>query len=410
MTPRFAPRSHATSSLLVGLVAMMAISTDLYLPSLPAIARDFAIDVATAQLTLSVFLAGIATGQIFVGPLSDRFGRRAVLIWATGVYVVASTACALAPGIDSLIGARFVQALGACAGGVVGRAVVRDVHGREEAARVLALIGAAMAIVPALGPILGGLIEGLAGWRWNFVLLTGFGAALCVTVVIGLPETNRHRDPTATDPARVACNFAAILATPSFRAYAVAGACAYAGMFAFISGSSFVLVDGYGVSPQVYGVYFALAVAGYLAGTLIAARWTARLGIDAMLRAAGLVMSGGGIAMVVAVSSGLAAPGSLGAPAIGALMAVYCVGFGMCIPNAAAGAIAPFPKLAGTAASALGVLQTGTAAIVGVLVGRLHDGSALPMALMIAAMGCASAIGFRIFTGRDRRDQDRPPA
>lgn len=407
MTPRLPPDSRAANVLLAGLVAMMAISTDLYLPSLPAIAHDLGTDVATAQLTLSGFLVGIALGQIVVGPLSDRFGRRPVLLVATGLYVLASLACALAPDIDSLIASRVVQAFGACAGGVVGRAVVRDIHEREAAARVLAMIGAAMAIVPALGPVLGGMIEMAAGWRWNFALLASFGALLCVGVALGLPETNRHRDPTATDPARLARNFAAILATRSFLAHAAAAACAYAGLFAFISGSSFVFVDGYGVSPQIYGFCFALAVAGYLIGTLIAARQVQRIGTSVLLRVAGWVMCAGGIGMAAMVASGFAAPGPIGAALVAAAMAVYCVGFGMCNPGAAAGAIAPFPRLAGTAAAALGALQTGSAALVGFMVGRLHDGTALPMALTIATMALAGMVAFRLLMAKAPTAPDR---
>jgi len=398
---RLAPESRGVGALLVGLVAMMAISTDLYLPSLPSIARDFGVDVAAAQLTLSAFMLGIAAGQVVVGPLSDRFGRRPVLVAATACYALASVACALAPGIDALVASRVVQALGACAGGVVGRAVVRDVHGREGAARVLALIGSAMAIMPAIGPILGGFVEAWAGWRWNFAILASFGAALSVLVWAGLPETNARRDPGATNPARMARNFSTILSSREFLSFAAVAAASYGGMFAFISGSSFVFVDGLGTGPEVYGLYFALVVAGYFAGTQLAAWMTMRHGIEAMLRAAGLIMLAGGVAMLACASSAAIVSSDLGAPAIGASMALYCVGFGICSPNAAAGAIAPFPALAGTAASALGVLQTGSAAIVGALVGWLHDGTPLPMAATIAAMALAATIAFHLLNSRD---------
>lgn len=398
---RLAPESRGVGALLVGLVAMMAISTDLYLPSLPSIARDFGVDVAAAQLTLSAFMLGIAAGQVVVGPLSDHFGRRPVLVAATACYALASVACALAQGIDALVASRVVQALGACAGGVVGRAVVRDVHGREGAARVLALIGSAMAIMPAIGPILGGFVEAWAGWRWNFAILASFGAALSVLVWAGLPETNARRDPGATNPARMAHNFSTILSSREFLSFAAAAAASYGGMFAFISGSSFVFVDGLGTGPEVYGLYFALVVSGYFAGTQLAAWMTMRHGIEAMLRAAGLIMLAGGVAMLACASSAAIVSSDLGAPAIGASMALYCVGFGICSPNAAAGAIAPFPALAGTAASALGVLQTGSAAIVGALVGWLHDGTPLPMAATIAAMALAATISFRLLNSRD---------
>lgn len=401
MRRRLAPDSRGVGALLVGLVAMMAISTDLYLPSLPSIARDFGVDVAAAQLTLSAFMLGIAAGQVVVGPLSDRFGRRPVLVAASACYAIASVACALAPGIDALVAARVVQALGACAGGVVGRAVVRDVHGREGAARVLALIGSAMAIMPAIGPILGGFVEAWAGWRWNFALLAAFGATLSALVWAGLPETNARRDQRATDPLRMASNFASILSSREFLSFAAIAAASYGGMFAFISGSSFVFVDGLATGPEAYGFYFALVVAGYFAGTQLAAWLTPRHGIEAMLRAAGLVMLAGGGAMVACAASATVVAGDFAAPAIGASMALYCVGFGICSPNAAAGAIAPFPALAGTAASALGVLQTGSAALVGALVGHLHDGTPLPMAMTIASMALVATIAFRLLNSRD---------
>ncbi|MEY4679205.1 MAG: multidrug effflux MFS transporter [Alphaproteobacteria bacterium] len=401
MKGHLAPDSRGVGALLVGLVAMMAISTDLYLPSLPSIARDFGVDVAAAQLTLSAFMLGIAAGQVVVGPLSDRLGRRPVLVGASACYALASVACALAPGIDALVASRVVQALGACAGGVVGRAVVRDVHGREGAARVLALIGSAMAIMPAIGPILGGFVEAWAGWRWNFALLAAFGAALSALAWAGLPETNARRDPRATDPLRMARNFATILSSREFLSFAAIASASYGGMFAFISGSSFVFVDGLGTRPEAYGFHFALVVAGYFAGTQLAAWLTPRRGIEAMLRLAGLVMLAGGGAMLACAASGAVLSSGLAAPAIGASMALYCVGFGICSPNAAAGAIAPFPALAGTAASALGVLQTGSAALVGALVGHLHDGTPLPMAATIAAMALAATISFRLLNSRD---------
>ncbi len=385
---------------LVALAAMMAISTDLYLPSLPAIARDLNVDVAAAQLTLSGFLIGIAGGQLILGPLSDRFGRRPVLIGATLCYAVASVACALSTDIDQLVAARVVQSLGACAGGVVSRAVVRDVYGRERAARVLAMIGSAMSVVPAIGPILGGFVETYAGWRWNFVLLTVFGSTLFAAILFGLPETNLHRDPHATRPARLLANFITIARTRSFLAYALTGATSYAGMFAFISGSSFVFIDVLGATPRAFGFYFALAVLGYFIGTQATARYTMRLGIDAMLRLSGLVMIAGGGGMLLAAVSGLTRSEAWGAPPIGIAMAVYCVGFGMCSPNAMAGAIGPFAQMAGTASAVMGFMQTGLAAIVGLVVGNLHDGTAVPMAAVIATMAVCSTLAFRLLSSR----------
>ena len=197
------PESPVVTVLLTALVGFGAISTDLYLPSLPAIGESFGSTTAEVQLTLSVFLVGFAVSQIVYGPLSDRFGRRPVLIGGVAIYLLATLACLAAGSIGLLIGARFVQAVGACAGVVLGRAIVRDIYGREGAAKMLSYMGVAMALAPALGPILGGILQVLFGWRANFLVLAIFGGVCLLGVLLVLPETNRWRDPAATDPARL---------------------------------------------------------------------------------------------------------------------------------------------------------------------------------------------------------------
>jgi DHA1 family bicyclomycin/chloramphenicol resistance-like MFS transporter len=283
---------------------------------------------------------------------------------------------------------------------VVGRATVRDVHGREGAARVLALIGSAMSVVPMLGPIAGGFVEAWAGWRWNFVLLTVSGAALVALVALYLPETNAWRDPRALDARRIAANLAGFLSTPGFMRYALAIAFSYAGLFSFISGSSFVFVDVLGVDPRGFGFWFAFAVFGYFTGTRIAGHFTLRLGIAGMMPLACAVMLAGGLAMAALALSGLAVRDSLGAPAVGVPMYVYMVGFGISWPNAQAGAIGPYPEKAGAASATLGFLQTAIAALVGVGVGHLHDGTARPMALAIALAAIVTAAAYRLLAKR----------
>src|SRR5215813_9387910 len=181
--------SLAVTALLTAMVALGPISTDLYLPSLPGLARYFDVSVADAQLTLSSFLIGLATAQLIYGPLSDRFGRRPVLLIGLAIYVIASIVCMLSPSVPVLVVARFVQAVGACVGPVLGRAIVRDVHGREGAARVLAYMSAAMALAPAIGPILGGFLEEWFGWRINFLVLVLFGSSGLFMAWQILPET-----------------------------------------------------------------------------------------------------------------------------------------------------------------------------------------------------------------------------
>ena len=371
--------------LLTALVALGPISTDLYLPSLPAMARAFGAPVGEVQLTLSVFLAGFATAQLAYGPLSDRFGRRPILLIGLGIYVAASLACALAPSIGVLIAARFLQAVGGCAGPVLCRAVVRDVHGREGAARVLAYLSSAVALAPALGPILGGFLEVWSGWRANLLVLVAYGASGLAAAALILPETNPSPDATAMHPRRMLANYAGLLGRRTYLGYALCCTFAYSGIFAFISGSSFVLVDRIGLRPDEYGFCFAAVACSYMAGALAAGRLTRRMGIDRMVRAGGAITGVGGAIPAAVGWSGAAPNGLGGAAAIIAPMMLCIAGIGLVLPNAMAGAIGPFPRIAGAASALLGFMQMTTAAMIGVAVGHLHDGTERPMTTAIAA-------------------------
>jgi DHA1 family bicyclomycin/chloramphenicol resistance-like MFS transporter len=376
-------RSPAVTILLAALVALGPVSTDLYLPSLPGLVSAFATDVAEVQLTLSVFLVGLAGGQLVYGPLSDRFGRRPVLIAGLVIYAGATVACALAPSMGVLIGARFLQAVGACAGPVLGRAIVRDVHGREGAARILSYMAAAMALAPAVGPILGGFLEVWFGWQANFVALLVYGVAGLAATLVLLPETNAHKDEAATRPLRIVGNYGALVRHREFLGYALCVAFAYSGIFSFISGSSFVLVDVIGLAPDQYGFCFAAIVVGYIAGTAIGGRITRRHGIDRMV-ALGAAVSIAGALVLVALGWFGPDAGYAGAAAIVLPMMVFMAGTGFVMPNSMAGAIGPFPQMAGSASALLGFLQMGVGAGVGIGVGHLHDGTARPMTTAIA--------------------------
>ncbi len=381
------PESLAVTVIVTALVAFGAISTDLYLPSLPAIAAAFETDAAQVQLTLSLFLAAFAVGQLLYGPLSDRFGRRPVLLVGLTIYLGATLACLFASGIEVLIAARFAQAIGACSGVVLGRAVVRDVHGRERAARVLSYIAMAMALAPALGPILGGYLQVWFGWRANFFALTLFGGATLLAVALLLPETNRSRNPRATEPRRLLGNYRALARHPDYRAFVTIAACAYSGIFAFISGSSFLLIDVMGLSPEIYGLCFAVMVAGYMLGTFASGRLTLRLGLERMVAAGAVIgLIGGG------VMAGFSAAGVLTLTALLVPVFVFTVGAGLMLPNAMAGALGPFPEMAGAASALLGFVQMAFAALVGVGVGHLHDGSGRSMTFAIAAVGLGAFV------------------
>lgn len=388
----FAPEAIGTSAILIGAVALGPISTDLYLPSVPAIGRDLGTDVAATQLTLSVFLAAFALAQIPVGPLSDRFGRRPILLLGLAVYTLASVACALAPSITTLIAARAMQAVGACAGVVLGRAIVRDIYGRTRAARMLAHIGTAMALAPLVGPILGGAVQSMLGWRWNFGILATFGLVTLLLAGIGLMESNTKRDSSALDPRRMAKNYQTLFHHRAYLGFALAVAFNYAGLFAFISGSSFVLIDAFGVPTEHFGYFFAAVVIGYMTGTQIAGRLTLRLGIERMCWIGSVISLAGGVAMVVLT---IVAGQSSWAPlATVAPMACYTIGTGIVMPNGQAGALGPFAHMAGAASALMGFLQMAIAAVVGIVFGQLHDGTPLPMAFLVAAAACCSIASF----------------
>lgn len=391
------PESLTVAMLLTALVAFGPISTDLYLPSLPALRGVFQTDVANVQLTLSVFLVAFAAGQLIYGPLSDRFGRRPVLVAGSALYFVSGLACALATSIEALIAFRFVQALGACSGVVVARAVVRDVYGRERSARVYAYMSAAMAMAPLLGPVLGGQVQIWFGWRANFLCLAAFGAAGLAGVWWLLSETNRRRDVAALVPRRLAGNMRRMLSDRGFLGYVLSATFCFCGLFAFISGSSFVLIDLVGLTPDRFGWCFATIVVGYICGTFAAGRFTSRFGVDRMIAAGVGVNAAAGLAMAALVWLGGTPPGMVGVAVIVGPMFVYMIGVGLTMPNAMAGAIGPFPKMAGTASALLGFVQMGVAALVGVAVGHLDDATARPMASAIALAGLlALAVYLRV--------------
>lgn len=384
------PESLIVAVLLTLAVSIGPISTDLYLPSLPSLTVALETDVASVQLTLSVFLVGLAFSQLVYGPLSDRFGRRPALLVGFALYVVASAACMLAQSIEALIVARFGQAVGACAGSVLGRAIVRDVYGREGAARMFAYIGAAMALAPAIGPMLGGYLTVWFGWRANFAVLLIVGALAFTGVWFLLAETNPHLGRT-TGVARMLRDYLGFFRHRAYVGYVLCVTTAYCGLFAFISGSPFVFIEVFGLPPNLFGFCFAAAVGGFIAGAVFSGRMVTRLGLARILSVGVLVLAGAGLSMAGLVLAGIETVWSVLAP-----MVVYMAGVGLVLPNALAGALGPFPEKAGAASALSGFSQMAVAALVGIGVGAAFDGTARPMAVAIALSGCAAVAAWRI--------------
>ena len=265
------PGTFALTALLAALSAIGPLTTDMYLPSLPDIARQLDASTAQVQLTISAYLIGFAVGQIFYGPVSDRHGRKPVLVAAIALYCVASLACALSTSIEMLIVARAFQALGGSGGIVLTRAIVRDIYSGARAGRELSLIGSVMALAPVLAPIAGGLVQTGFGWRATFLALVIGGLLGTVIVLLLLPETLNAR---AAEPVSMRTTFRSyrvVARNPSYLAYLGIASASYAGLFAWISGAAFVLQNLYGLTPFDFGVAFALGSIGYMTGSAFAA-------------------------------------------------------------------------------------------------------------------------------------------
>ncbi len=370
---------------LTALVAYGPISTDLYLPSLPAMQQAFATDIAAVQLTLTAFVWGFAVAQLVYGPLSDRFGRRPVLLGGLVVYLVASLGCLAATTIEGLVAGRFLQAFGACAGPVIGRAMVRDLYGPVDSGRMLAYMGTAMALIPAAAPLLGGVLEVAFGWRANFVALAVFGGMVLGLTWFALPESHFERDADATRPLRVLRNFASLLRHRAFLASTLAVSASFAGLFAFISGSPFVLIEVLGLPPERFGLGFLVAVVGFMGGSFLSGRLLSRFGTARLVTTGCALCLVGGVGMLVPAANDVVTLAAVLVPCW-----FYFTGAGLAIPVGFAAALAPFPRMAGAASSLLGFVQMGLGGVAGMAVGHFHDGTAWPMALVMAlGGGCA---------------------
>jgi DHA1 family bicyclomycin/chloramphenicol resistance-like MFS transporter len=372
--------SAVLAVLVVALTSLGPLSTDFYLPALPAIARALHTDSAGVQLTLSVYLLGFGAGQLLVGPLSDRFGRRPVMLWGMLVFLLSSVACVLAGSLATLVAARLVQAFGACVGPVLGRAVVRDLYGPAESARMLSHVSTATALAPLLAPLFGGWLTAAWGWRATFVALALYAGVLVLAVWGWLKETNRHADVDALRPRRMLANYHALLADPAYRSALLIGCGAFAALFAFISGSPFVFIEHFGMSPQQMGLAFGLNVTGFMIGATLSGRLSRRLGPARLIRRGVWLGALCGIVLALLARTGPNHAATVMLPMWGVSVAI-----GLILPNTTALGLAGYPKMAGAAASLMGFVQMGLGAGAGMLVGHGVQHGTAALGLTVAA-------------------------
>ena len=377
----YAPKSIAAMSTLAALVALGPMSTDMYLPALPRIANELSVNTASVQLTLSVFLVGFAIAQLIYGPLSDRFGRKPVMAGGLLLFIFASIACALIEHIHGLTFFRLLQALGGAAGPVLGRAIVRDNYGVKDSGRALSHIGSIMALAPAFAPILGGFLAATLGWQSIFWFLAAYGIVSLAIFLFKVKESAPVAERHPKSFKQIRGHYKQLLADQNYVGYMLTGSFSYAGLFAFLSGISFVLIGLYDVTEQQFGWYFLAIVAGFITGTQISARLGERYSHRALILAGAYVLLAAGAMMIVLVSLENTNAASVIVP-----MMIFMLGVGIVMPQSMAGALKYYPTIAGTASGLLGFVQMSISGIAGVIVGHSYNLSAGPMSFTIFSM------------------------
>jgi len=365
--------------ILGALSAFGPLAIDFYLPSFPMLARQFATDVEHVQLSLAAYFAGLAIGQLLYGPLADRFGRRRPLLVGVSLFALASLACAWAESLEVLVLARFVQALGGCAGMVISRAVVRDLCDPLASAKVFSQLILVMGVAPILAPLAGGWLLAWSGWPAIFYCLLLFAVLCALAIALWLPESRPAHAPPAPLSGALG-QYRHLLADRAFLGHALTGGLAMAALFAFISGSPFVFIEHFGLSPQQMGLAFGLNVTGFMIGTTLSARHSRRLGPARLIRHGVWIGAACGVLLAALALASPQHPAAVMLPMWGVTAAI-----GLILPNATALGLAGYPKMAGAAASLMGFVQMGLGAGAGMLVGHGVQHGTSALGLTVAA-------------------------
>ncbi len=381
--------------LLGALNVISPFSIDMYLPGFPQLAEQFHVSNTTIALTISSYFVGMAFGQIFYGPLLDRYGRKKPLYVGMSVFIIASLGCAMSGQIHALILLRFVQAFGGCVSGVAALAMIRDFFPVEEGAKILSRMFLFIAVSPLLAPTIGGELILLAGWRFIFILLAIIAAAILTLMALRLPESHQPDRSISLKPGPILREYIAILRHPKFATYAFAGAFSFAGLFTYVAGSPIIFMEDFHLSPRAYSATFALLAAGFIGGSQFNVRLLKHFTSETLFLRTLSLQAVIGWAFVAVSALGL-----LSFVTTLAFFFVFLACAGITYPNAAAIALSPFAKNAGSAAALLGFLQLGCGAFISTFISLAPPQSAFPI---IAILGVTVTIAVSILALGYRR-------
>jgi MFS transporter, DHA1 family, multidrug resistance protein len=383
-------------ALLIAMSGMSSLSLNILVPAIPSMAAKFATDPANVQLTISLYLMGLAVAQLVFGPLSDRFGRRPVVLLGLALAGLAGTAAIFVTTIAGLIAARVAQSLGASTGQTIGRAIIRDLYDREQAASMIGLVTSVVVLMPMVAPLVGGILDTLLGWEAIFVFTAALSLTIFAWAVLALPETRKFS--AAGERSYFRADLAALTASPKFLGYALCAALGSAPFFSFLGGAPHVVVTMLGRTSAEYGLWFFVPSIGFMSGNFAVSRLTRRFGINTLILWGALLTVVGALLNVFAY---MALPGWEMA-AIFLPQIIIGFGNGLLLPTSVAGAVSIRPQVAGTASGITGFTQMAIAAAAAQLSGYLvaHASDAIPMMLQMLLFGIATAAAFLLLVRR----------
>lgn len=376
--------------ILLGILqAMPPFSIDTSLAAIPAIASDLATNAGSIQLTLSAYVFGAAAGQLVLSPLSDRYGRKAMMLGGITAYIIAAIGCIYANSVEMLAAMRFIQGSSTFAGRILPRAMARDLYDREEAAKLLSFMAVLSGMAPIVAPFIGATLLDAAGWRSIFVFMVGYGVMTLILVALFLKETLPPERRIQLGPATMLSNLIIVIRNRAFLSYGACIFCTMGGLMCFLTSSSSIFIQYFNHTPQEYAYAFGGIMIAYSLFSFIAGRLVSKLGIDRLIHMGAAIGCISGIAMWASAVAGINTAWAITIPMFG-----YIAALAFILPQATAGALSPFGNMAGSAMSNLGFIQTCIAASVAALSGILYDGTQMPMVTIIALLGIGSLASY----------------